>query len=336
MRPISLYLSEKIKILSLLAIFFVLVIHTKFVSLDPNMIFNTFQVILCDYLCRVFQPLFFSISGYLFFIGFGGKIANFKEKYKKRVKSLLIPYLLWNILFLFQVFLLNNFPLTHSHINSELDFLYSRDCLRILFLDPYAFHLWFVRDLIFIVIFTPIIYYSIKKIGVFFVFFLVTIDLLFDASIITSMVPFSIGAFWAIFSLDVERRQSNYIILVLGIITVGIGTVFVIYNFSVNYYLTWPFLLFLWYGYDYLVLIKRNKFQKLLNLAKYTFFIYAFHEPSLNIFKRLFLLVPLENNVFLGFAFILTPIFSFIFSIIVACLLNRYLKPFYQVLIGGR
>lgn len=52
---------------------------------------------------RVAVPMFCIISGYLFFQGLN-TVDCFKEKYKlklkSRVKTLLIPYLLWNIIYL--------------------------------------------------------------------------------------------------------------------------------------------------------------------------------------------------------------------------------------------
>ncbi|WP_342383087.1 acyltransferase family protein [Bacteroides ovatus] len=51
---------------------------------------------------RVSVPMFCIISGYLFFQGLN-TVDCFKEKYKyklkSRVRTLLVPYLLWNIIF---------------------------------------------------------------------------------------------------------------------------------------------------------------------------------------------------------------------------------------------
>lgn len=42
-------------------------------------------------------PIYFAISGYLFWKG--NDLFQYKNKIQKRVYSLIIPYLLWNLLF---------------------------------------------------------------------------------------------------------------------------------------------------------------------------------------------------------------------------------------------
>jgi surface polysaccharide O-acyltransferase-like enzyme len=39
-------------------------------------------------------PIFFTISGYLFFLGLKGSLPEFEKKRRKRVKTLVLPYLL--------------------------------------------------------------------------------------------------------------------------------------------------------------------------------------------------------------------------------------------------
>lgn len=48
-------------------------------------------------ICRIAVPLFFLISGYLFFAK-KWNMRIYKEKLKRRVHSLLIPYLLFNLI----------------------------------------------------------------------------------------------------------------------------------------------------------------------------------------------------------------------------------------------
>ena len=40
-------------------------------------------------------PIFFIISGYLFFLKFEGSISGFTNQCRKRFRSLLVPYFLW-------------------------------------------------------------------------------------------------------------------------------------------------------------------------------------------------------------------------------------------------
>lgn len=333
---ISSHLSYKLKIVSLIAIIFVLFIHSTILNVEVHTLFFYVQTLISDYFCRVFQPLFFSISGYLFFIGFKASIEGFIQKYKSRFKSIFIPYIIWNILVLIQMVALKHMPVLGSHINSDVNSFFQLNIIEQineLFVKPYAFHLWFIRDLIIIVLFTPLIYWSIKRINVFFIFILIALDII-GTPIVGSFVPFSIGAYFAIKCINIEREISNNLLLILGIASILIAFLFVIYMFEVSYYLTWPFLLFIWFGYDYLVMKKNITFNFLTRYMPYTFFIYLFHEPSLNIFKRLILLGKSES--YLWIAYFLSPLFSIILSILVAQILKRYSNPIYLVLVGGR
>lgn len=67
----------------------------------------------------------------------------------------------------------------------------------------------------------------------------------------------------------------------------------------------------------------------------YTFFVYLCHEPLLNIFKKLPLLISRSETTFIA-SYILTPIIFYIF----ACCLGRLIKALspkiYYVYTGGR
>ena len=125
---------------------------------------------------RCAVPLFYAISGYLFFTDlYDGRNADYQKlwfKIKKRGKTLLIPYI---IACLFPVV----FNLTLEFIPGIEQFVNSKGIsknfhqpihkiLNFIYFDsgngsPYAFHLWFLRDLIFIVILSPILLYASEK-----------------------------------------------------------------------------------------------------------------------------------------------------------------------------
>lgn len=90
-------------------------------------------------------PCFFFISGYLFFY----KITVFSfsqyiSKLRNRFKTLVIPYVIWNILAVIYLKATSQLPGTPT--------------LGFIFLSPANFPLWFLRNLIVLVILTPIFY----------------------------------------------------------------------------------------------------------------------------------------------------------------------------------
>lgn len=123
-------------------------------------------------------PLFFAISGYLFFVN-AKKFDKYEyyNKLKKRSKTLLIPYLVWQILFLIKVIVTkintgyNNdnpiysytpiqyleslwfYPIKYSNIIGNKMFQWGA---------PINIPLWFVRDLIVTVCFSFLIFKILK------------------------------------------------------------------------------------------------------------------------------------------------------------------------------
>ena len=83
--------------------------------------FDFFQRFIGDFICRLYLPLFMSISGFLFFknITNPSKLIWIK-KYKSRFKSLLIPYIIWNILFIIQLAIFQYNPITAPWISTVI------------------------------------------------------------------------------------------------------------------------------------------------------------------------------------------------------------------------
>ena len=71
-------------------------------------------------LCRVAVPLFFFMSGFLFFLRTEFFTAQvYFKKLKSRFRSLLIPYLFWNLVLLLLVFVLSMIPLLSGFLNKK-------------------------------------------------------------------------------------------------------------------------------------------------------------------------------------------------------------------------
>lgn len=91
------YQSDKIKIISFLSIILVLYIHSSFHDYPheiQGMLFNHYlQVAISQCLGQCAVPMFFAISGYLFFLGVKG-VDDVWRKMNKRVWTILIPFLI--------------------------------------------------------------------------------------------------------------------------------------------------------------------------------------------------------------------------------------------------
>ena len=133
-------------------------------------------------LVKVAMPTFFVMSGYLFFANvekFNKEI--YQQKLWRRIKTLLIPYIIWNLLMAAK---LKVFSLS-------------------IFWTPANMPLWFLRDLMIVSLLTPIIYIGVRKLGYWLFVLLLPIYLTGIWAIQPGLNPyaicfFTLGAFLSI------------------------------------------------------------------------------------------------------------------------------------------
>ena len=94
-------------------------------------------------ICRTGVPLFFMISGYLMLTK--SKITDLKSFYKKRIFKILIPFLIWDIIYYCYF----------RHINNQkiLDFAF----FEALMLNGSSYHLWYIYSIMLLYLFIPFI-----------------------------------------------------------------------------------------------------------------------------------------------------------------------------------
>ena len=187
-----------------------------------------------DYLVKFFGhvlpsvcvPCFFLISGFLMFHQSIFSKSIYKKKLASRWHSLLVPYLIWNF-FGFLIFLVKMHPAFSSHFPSLKGFRVDIEVFLLSFWDtnlpkdiniggPIDFPLWYIRDLILLVFFSPVIYWLIKKIKLVFVVLMgivwffnlqlrIGIPLLSGASLFF----FPLGAYFAINRINFVEIAKN-------------------------------------------------------------------------------------------------------------------------------
>ena len=156
-------------------------------------------------------PLFFFISGYLFFVKFEKHFSSFdyKTQIRKRVRTLLVPYIIWNFLTLLCFALMH--WLAPTLINPDFNNICHFTMYEFLrsFWDypggqPICFQLWFLRDLIEAVVFSPVFYFALKY-GRQYVMLILTVLYLFSTNLFpqqTTITFFALGAGFAIHKFD--------------------------------------------------------------------------------------------------------------------------------------
>ena len=349
------YLSNKIKVLSFISIILVLYIHSGFHEYPHEIAGMTFNIYLQEFISgmigRMAVPLFFAISGYLFFLNTDKGIQAVGQKIKKRVRTLVIPYMIACLFLPVFYLLMEVIPGTGGFINSESPFsenlkLPIGQLLVFLFFDsgsgsPCAFHLWFLRDLIIIVAVSPILYWirNTKINGI------VVCAALYGLSLIDIPILPTYGMFWFMFgayflnelSKVKYRKTLTVLFLALSVVELGFpewGGHFLILKIPIILL----GLISIWLWYDRLVpesFELRN--HKILSTAcGFTFFIYLYHEPTINIVRKL-LVIPFGHNSFsFAFSYLISPwLFAFIF-VFIGMVLKNYVRKPYSIIVGGR
>ncbi len=109
------------------------------------------------YLANIPVPLFIFLSGFLFYRNIAWD--NVKDKMLSRVKSLVIPYISWNIITGGVLFLMQSIPFIRSRI--AVRELVNFDVISIIkgiTISPYDGVLWTVLQLILFVAVAPVLY----------------------------------------------------------------------------------------------------------------------------------------------------------------------------------
>ncbi len=231
------YISNKIKNVSLFMTFFVVLLHSNNLESAKDVISanSIIQNFIGQGIVRIAVPVFFLISGYLFFYNFTPTMEKWKYKFKSRFHSLFIPYVIWCTGWLVILYLVELVPAGRALFSDRIITDYT---LKELFVNTYVYPLpyqfWYIRSLMLDVLLTPVFYYIIKSLGkkslpIFVViWFLYPISEMFGGVWILQIfnypfMLFGIGAALAINKVDLRFKSvTENQVVVIGIIYISV------------------------------------------------------------------------------------------------------------------
>lgn len=349
------YLSRKLRALSLGAVILVVFIHAhneelKFSSgdLGANPSYHVLFVenFLSKGVAKIAVPLFFLISGFLFYTSYDFTLGGVVNKYKSRLKSLLIPYLFWSVFGLILFFILQTIPGSRSFFTKELIVNYSfSKLLFTVLLDPVPYQLWFVRDLIMLVLISPLIGYLTKSIREVFLVLLLFLWIMepktFKLFSNEALFFFTLGCAFAIDKTQLINKRlpeyASYYLYFMWLTLVFFTTYLLTFEETsftlLNNLEILVGLLTVWSLYDY---TDPGQIAKYSILFGYSFFIFVFHEPLLTVLKKgLFFLLGRTNFSSLAI-YIIAPLMTIALSMLIRYLLRKHALRFYNFTTGGR
>lgn len=341
------YLSNKIRNIQFIAIILVVLQHSFFIKekdyFSDNFEINNFiQYFFSTGLSKISVPIFFIISGYLFFFDFRNSLNSYMVKYKKRIKTLLIPYIFFSIFWFLLIYTVKIFIKDENMtFNNILKDLFGS--------NPIAYQLWFIRDLIFLIMASPLIFYGISNskgyilILFFLLWFFLPVYELWER-LRESLFFFSFGAMISI----IGQRKTNIEIKLWNVIlitTIWILVLIVksIYNicYSDGDYLNHILskssiclgIVSIWGAYDF---IKQNRFLSVY--SPYTFIIYLLHAPIMIILvqKIIFKILIIHNEITYIINYFASTIITICLCILLGFLLKKHIPNLYSIITGNR
>jgi surface polysaccharide O-acyltransferase-like enzyme len=347
---ISRKLSDSLRIANIMCTLLVIAIHynTKHdMDLSSGFTWNYYlQEFITNGLARVAVPFFAFIAGLFFFLSYKN-LSSYPKAIKKRINSLLIPYLVASFLIFIVEYV---YGVIQWDLSLENFDLFIRDVL----FTPISVQFWFLRDLMILVLLTPIIFKLVSQLELWImvpvmVLWLLDIEImpLFAGRHVITIETLSF------FILGCYFSQHTYLLekLVNGMKNKTVFTVVIIYlmlcviriviepdmanwytnKYQINSLIIQNMSIFIGV---FLIIALSTKIinAKLLYLSQFTFFVYIFH------------LLPLSHLVGKITSYIISDAYKFYLTFPVAVILvfisavfcKKLMPRLYSVFSGGR
>lgn len=312
-----------------------------------SLISNYKQIYLGKTLTPAAVSTFFVISGYLYF----ANVTDFNRdvyitKTKKRIKSLIFPYLLWNLAGII-IISIKGSSLNFDSIGGFFSQLWccnvwNENTFNLIGFNtplyaPIDWPLWYLRDLIVMSLLSPVIYYTVRKLKLMYFVILVP---LYIMNLWTTTPGFGLSAF-IFFGMGVYLSINNRSIRIR--LTASWKKVLVSMATVVSFIST-----YLWMtqgitscNYSIYILATVLLVPSMLIIAEYmaksglstnnllvtsSFFVYSFHDfPGINpklVVQKISALLQFDNSLFV---YLISPFIVYAISVITYCLIHKYI-----------
>ena len=276
-------------------------------------------------------PIFFMISGYLFFRNY--TLAKTKEKYVSRFRSVVIPYIFWCTFYYLVFIVLGRLPGIGSQMNSAPKELSLIGWIRCFTVSEY-YSFWFLKNLILFILVHPLIYVLLLNRDRLPIGTAVLMLFLFNGYYKVIAVPsgletYLFGSWAAINYRELTEKRS----VLLG----GAGLLYIIAVFGtrlefLNIFTEILLLISFWFLADRMDL-SGVSFPWWMRIS---FFVYVFHDLVLEAYEKIFLLVFGRSPAAALADMIVVPVLVFATVAAVAAVLRKYLPDVWSFITGGR
>jgi len=362
-------LSRKLRVLNWFAILLVVWVHAfNFYPryLVPNTLveggFNVFsyvEYLISNGMARFVMPFFFAVSGFLFFFRTGADRPPFASKITRRIRTVAVPYLLWNCIGIAAVVAARNLQWSQELMPEYLKEMTWAQFASGFIFGPVSFQLWYLRDLFLLSLLSPIIFFICRpKMGAIIWLVLLVVAWSHDNSgpkILNGegVLFFSLGAVFAIHKIHLRppAHVGGWLAMAAVWLALSLLRAWIAFD-TLPMAQTWVLLLYkiciliglwvVWIGDDFLVgdVSEQSALWPWFTLS---FYIFAAHQPLYNIVSDNILgrighheLLKQTNPSGAFLVYLLLPIATIVFCSLLGVLIRTYAKPLHHVLTGGR
>lgn len=296
-------------------------------------------------IARLAVPLFFLVSGFFFFLDANGQ--TMVDKLRTRCRTLLLPYIFWTLGFvtvrLIGQSLPGIAPYCGTIILSDLAPTALVDAIFGFTRPPEAYHFWFIRDLMLLMLVSPLLYRVLRFCAwpYLLVLFAVWIFGKWPLYIpdVVGVLFFSLGGYCAVrgyslFAFDGCGRW--FLALFLPLLIADVLWYDAWFNVTLHRCTIVVGLMAVLYLSQFLL---RHHWCEnvLLRLGGASFFVYAAHEPLLGIVRTLaFQLLPLDLPAVMLLVYLLLPPLVVAVLVLLHLALIRVVPRGMRVVTGGR
>lgn len=326
-------------------------------------LYENVSYLLSSILGKIATPLFFFISGFLFFYKKDTfTFSTYKEKIKKRIRGIFVPYVLWNLLVIAYYFVLQTFRLGEGALSEKFitaytisDWIYafwntyminplSTPTFDDAVAYPMCYQFWFLRDLMVLSIFSPIVYFIIKKGGLYTIITLCVLWIMnwwvhVTGFSIISIFFFSAGAYFSIHKKNFVQVFKPHLIKIGIVYVILIISMMCLKDYHISIYLARINRII---GAMFAIalsahFIERSTWRANKFLEDSNFFIYAYHSLALSfISKQMLLLLQPQTDWVLTIAYIINPIITVLLGVCIYAVIKKLFPKFTAIITGGR
>ena len=334
-------ISERFRLASTLSMMAVVFIHARIIHSRWGEFVDTtagiagkvsyyVQFLLSENVGRIAVPLFFLISGFWMAYHNDSTLATYSDKLKKRVRTVLVPYLLVSLLWM-----------VVSIATGKLQINGVVDLLRVWLIDPVPFQFWFLQHLMMLLLLSWPILYVIRSMRYGSYLLLIAMLIYSFANQSTwgafgdSLLYYTIGMCLAFAEI---KYPSKGVVLALIAIYVGL-LVAVVANGEISGWLVCLYKLQVLVGVSlilcWILYSSTEAKSRILTILGGNFFVYAFHEPLQSMIKSA-VLPHIHSQIGVLGLYLLMPVFVIAICLAVYMLMNKFMPRVAQVLTGGR